>query len=210
MQHFLIKSEIVIVSLQAAESVLPFATVSLLLFFCVSSFLRRMWGQTDSGCSSLSNVREVEKCVRVSWAALIVNAGWGLGGWWGVSILCLLISSKHRCAWHANWLLRGIRLEVQMSASLNITALHPAHIYTWRRRGAHVSPAPRTMCWLLKRASELAPKLFAVISRHCQNVHLINTSVHSEATVSLTQQSISGFVNSYPHLDHHLLINLLR
>lgn len=54
----------------------PSVTVSL-LSFCVSSFLRRMWGQTDYGCSSLSNVREVEKCVCVSWAALIVNARCG-------------------------------------------------------------------------------------------------------------------------------------
>lgn len=74
------------------------------------------------------------------------------GGWGGGAILCLLISDKHFCARHARWPLRGIQLEVQMSASLNITALHPAHIYTWRRRDAHASPVPNTMCYLLKQA----------------------------------------------------------
>lgn len=112
------------------------------------SFLTKCGGQTDCGCSSMSNARELEKCVCVSWAMLIVNARLRSGG----AILCLLISDKHFCARHARWLLRGIRLEVQMSASLNITALHPAHIYTWRRRDAHASPVPNTMCYLLRQA----------------------------------------------------------
>lgn len=44
------------------------------------SFLTKCGGQTDCGCSSLSNVRELEKCVCVSWAMLIVNARLRSGG----------------------------------------------------------------------------------------------------------------------------------
>lgn len=88
-----------------------------------------------------------------------------------------------------------------MSASLNITALLPAHLSRRRRRAAHESPAPNAMCWCLERASSLAPGLFAAILCHCRNVRLVSTEVRSEAIWGCV------FINITPHSDH-LLVNL--
>lgn len=72
MEHFLIGAE---VSRQAAESI-PLTLQSL---FYPSVFLWRMWGQTDSGCSSFEQCEGGGKCV----CALIVNArrGGTLAAW---------------------------------------------------------------------------------------------------------------------------------
>lgn len=75
MQHLLIIAEFVIAFRRQTLS------HRLLVFYPrVSSFLRRIWGQTDFGCSSLSNVRVVKEYVCVSWAALNVNDRLGRGG----------------------------------------------------------------------------------------------------------------------------------
>lgn len=71
-------------------------------------------------------------------------------------LFCLLISDEHFWTAHARWLLRGIRLDVQTSAFLNITTLHPALICTLRQCDAQVSPIPTNMCYSPKQTLSIS------------------------------------------------------